>query len=307
VKAGEEDAGLRLDAFLAAQGAAPSRAAAQRLIEAGAVMVDGRQRAKNHRLSPGESVEVVEREPEPDVLREAPAEVTVVFEDAHLLVVDKPAGLVTHPAPGHSGLTLAEALAGRALGGTDPERRGIVHRLDRDTSGLLVVAKDESAYRELARMLKAREVSREYMALVSGHPDAESGTVDAPIGRDRSRRTVMSTRTDNARRAVTHFTVLERLPRTALLRVQLETGRTHQIRAHLAEIDHPVCGDAAYGGSACGRRLGLSRQFLHATRLMFKHPATGAIIECESKPPVDLRHALDVARREPVSGGPDGG
>jgi 23S rRNA pseudouridine1911/1915/1917 synthase len=141
---------------------------------------------------------------------------------------------------------------------------------------------------------------------VSGAPDAESGTIDAPIGRDRLRRTVISTRSDRPREAVTHFEVLERLARTALLRVHLETGRTHQIRAHLSAIGHPVCGDAQYGGGECGRRLGLRRQFLHATILMFSHPATGEFIRCESKPPVDLRRALDAARREPVSGGPDG-
>ena len=155
-------------------------------------------------------------------------------------------------------------------------------------------------------MLRARQITRGYLALVDGHPDAHSGTIDAPIGRNRVRRTVMSTRTDRARGAVTHFEVLERLPRTALLRVRLETGRTHQIRAHMAAIGHPVCGDPAYGGSKCGRRLDLERQFLHARKLMFRHPVTGAHMACESKPPVDLRHALDAARREPVSGGPDG-
>jgi 23S rRNA pseudouridine1911/1915/1917 synthase len=302
-----EDAGLRLDAFLAARGATPSRAAAQRLIEAGAVTVEGRARPKNHRVAEGErvSVQVPEgtaRSPAP-----APGELRIVHEDDHLLVVDKPAGLVTHPAPGHRGTTLAEALAGRVSGGTSPERQGIVHRLDRDTSGLLVVARSEEAHAALQRTLRRREITREYLALVSGRPDAESGTIDAPIGRDRARRTVMSTRTDRGRNAVTRFEVLERLPRTTLLRVELETGRTHQIRAHLAAIGHPVCGDPAYGGAECGRRLGLERQFLHARKLMFRHPITGESLACESKPPVDLRHALDVARREPVSGGPDGG
>ena len=301
-----EDAGLRLDAFLAARGATPSRAAAQRIIEAGAVSVDGRTRPKNHRVAAGERV-ALSAIAEASVAEEPAPDFEVVYEDADLLVVDKPAGLVTHPAPGHSGTTLAEALAGRAAGGVNPERAGIVHRLDRDTSGLLIVARSDEAYAELQRMLRAREISREYLALVSGHPDAESGTIDAPIGRDRARRTVMSTRTDRARGAITHFEVLERLPRTALLDVRLETGRTHQIRAHLAAIGHPVCGDGAYGGGECGRRLGLNRQFLHARKLMFKHPITGAKMACESKPPVDLRHALDVARREPVSGGPDGG
>jgi 23S rRNA pseudouridine1911/1915/1917 synthase len=169
-----------------------------------------------------------------------------------------------------------------------------------------VVAKSESAHASLHAQLRRREVSRQYLALVNGHPDARSGTIDAPIGRDRARRTVISTRSDRPRPAVTRFEVIERLPRTALLRVRLETGRTHQIRAHLAAIGHPVCGDPGYGGLDCGRRLGLDRQFLHAELLMFRHPATGECMRCESKPPVDLRRALDVAKREPVSGGPDG-
>jgi 23S rRNA pseudouridine1911/1915/1917 synthase len=279
-----------LDAFLAARGAA-SRSVAQRLIEAGAVLVDGRSVAKNHRMSGGETVTVAGQE----APRGPTPEFEIVFEDENLLVVDKPAGLVTHPAPGHHDLTLADVVEGL-----------IVHRLDRYTSGLLLVAKTEAVREALQAELRRREVRREYLALVSGHPDAEAGTIDAPLGRDRHNRTLMSTRTDKPRPAVTHFEVVERLPRTALLRVRLETGRTHQIRAHLAAIDHPVCGDPAYGGRACGRRLGLSRQFLHATKLMFRHPVTGETEVCESKPPVDLRRALDVATREPVSGGPDG-
>jgi 23S rRNA pseudouridine1911/1915/1917 synthase len=280
-----------LDSFLASRRAVPSRAAAQRLIDAGAVRVDGRALAKNHRVAGGETVTVAEQE----VREQQAPEFEVVLEDEYLLVVDKPAGLVTHPAPGHSGLTLVDAVGGF-----------VVHRLDRHTSGLLVIAKTEAVQEALQSQLKRREVRREYLALVSGHPDAETGTIDAPLGRDRRNRTLMSTRTDKPRHAVTHFEVLERLPRTTLLRVTLETGRTHQIRAHLAAIDHPVCGDAAYGGRACGRRLALDRQFLHATRLMFRHPATREMEICESKPPVDLRRALDVATREPVSGGPDG-
>jgi 23S rRNA pseudouridine1911/1915/1917 synthase len=271
------------------------------------VTVDGRIRPKNHRVSAGEHIQLAALEDTGRPRPAAPAEVEVVYEDEHLLVVDKPAGLVTHPAPGHRGPTLAELLADRAAGGAHPERAGIVHRLDRDTSGLLVVARTDEAHAALQKMLRARQITREYLALVDGHPDAESGTIDAAIGRDRARRTVMSTRTDRARDAVTHFQVLERLPRTALLRLRLDTGRTHQIRAHLAAIGHPICGDPAYRGAECGRRLGLRRQFLHAEKLMFNHPITWENLVCESKPPVDLRHALDVARREPVSGGPDGG
>jgi len=269
------------------------------------VLVDGTSRPKNHRIAAGQRVELDTEAADGSAAEPAP-EFDVVYEDAELMVVDKPAGLVTHPAPGHRGPTLAEALRGRAAGGPDRERAGIVHRLDRDTSGLLVVAKTEEAYAALAGQLKAREVRREYLALVAGSPDSESGIIDAPLGRDRARRTVVSTRSDRPRAAVTRFEVIERLPTTALLRVRLETGRTHQIRAHLAAIGHPVCGDPQYGGRPCGKAVGLTRQFLHAEKLMFSHPRSGELVECESKPPVDLRRALDAAKREPVSGGPDG-
>jgi 23S rRNA pseudouridine1911/1915/1917 synthase len=281
-----------------------SRAAAQRLIEEGAVSVDGRRRPKSHRLARGEVVTLRQERPAPTA--PADGEPRLVYEDDHLLVVEKPAGLLTHPAPGRRGPTLAEALAGRGAGGDEPERAGIVHRLDRDTSGLLAVARSPAVHAALRQMLRRREIARVYLALVQGQPDANSGTIDAALGRDRLRRTVVSTRTDRARAAVTHFRVLERLARTALLELRLETGRTHQIRAHLAAIGHPICGDARYGGRACGQRLGLERQFLHAAILMFRHPVTGEEIRCESKPPVDLCCALDAARREPVSGGPDG-
>jgi 23S rRNA pseudouridine1911/1915/1917 synthase len=282
-----------------------SRAAAARLVEEGRVTVDGRPRPKSYRVQPGESVEV---EQPPETVEEAPpATFEVVHEDEHLLVIDKPPGVVVHPGAGRRSGTLAQALSGVAAGGPDGERAGIVHRLDKDTSGLMVVARSEQAHRALQDQIRAREVRREYLALVAGHPESRAGTIDAPLGRDRGRRTVVSTRTDSPRAAVTHFELVERLPRTALLRVRLETGRTHQIRAHLAAIGHPVCGDRRYGGGTCGERLGLSRQFLHATQLAFRHPISGEDLACESKPPADLRRALDAAKREPVSGGPDGG
>ena len=306
--AAEQDAGERLDVVLVRHGAAASRSEAQRLIAAGRVEVDGLARAKRHRVAAGERIAVApgpERPPEPD---EEAAPFEIVHEDEHLLVVDKPAGVVVHPGAGHSGPTLSGALrAHGAAGGPDPTRAGIVHRLDRDTSGLLVVARSEEVHAALQAMIRAREVEREYLALVEGRPDAASGTIDAPIGRDRSRRTLISTRTDRPRTARTHFDIEEALPRTTLLRVRLETGRTHQIRAHLAAIGHPVCGDPQYGGGASRARLGLTRQFLHSARLVFRHPVTGESIACESKLPADLRRTLGVARREPVSGGPDGG
>jgi 23S rRNA pseudouridine1911/1915/1917 synthase len=283
-----------------------SRAAAARLVDEGHVTVDGRSRPKSHRVQPGERIEVEEQQ-QAETPQAEPAAFDVVHEDQYLLVIDKPAGVVVHPGAGHASGTLAQALHGLAGGGPDADRPGIVHRLDRDTSGLMLVARSEEAHRALQHMIRAREVTREYLALVAGRPDSETGTIDAPLGRDRVRRTVVSTRSDRPRAAVTHFRVLEALPRTTLLRVRLETGRTHQIRAHLAAIGHPVCGDPRYGGGPCGARLGLLRQFLHATALTFSHPITGEDLACESKPPVDLRRALDVAKREPVSGGPDGG
>jgi 23S rRNA pseudouridine1911/1915/1917 synthase len=301
---GADEAGLRLDAALAARGLAPSRAAAQRLIDAGRVTVGGTPRPKSHKLALGDAVSVADPPPSEPV--PPPPAVGIAYEDEYLIVVDKPAGLVVHPGAGPRRPTLVDALAGRAAGGADPERAGIVHRLDRDTSGLLVVARSDAVHSELQAMLRRREILREYLALVSGRPDARSGTIDAAIGRDRANRTVMSTRTDKPRRAVTHFTVLEELARTTLLDVRLETGRTHQIRAHLAELGLPVCGDSAYGGGPCGARVGLERPFLHSRKLMFRHPMTGGEVLCESKPPAELHRALDVARRDIVSGGPDG-
>jgi 23S rRNA pseudouridine1911/1915/1917 synthase len=306
--AGPEHEGLRLDVALATHPDVGSRSAAQRLLDSGAVTVDGEPRPKRHRLSAGERVvaELPEARPvEAGAGEGVPYE--IAFEDPHLLVVDKPAGVVVHPAPGHESGTLAQALANRGAAGGDAWRPGIVHRLDRDTSGLLVVAKSEAVHRELQELIRRREMRREYLALVSGRPDARSGTIDAPIGRDRRDRTAHSTATDSPREAVTHFELAEALPRTSLLRVRLETGRTHQIRVHLAAIGHPVCGDSQYGGGPCGKRLGLTRQFLHAARLGFTHPVTGALVLCESNLPVDLLHASEAAAREPASDGPDGG
>ena len=286
LRAGPEARGLRLDAFLA--GPLGSRSRAQRLIEGGAVLVDGEAAPKRLRLAGGERVVVVEMAqgaPEPPV---EPAPFQIAYEDEHLLVVDKPAGVVVHPARGHAQGTLSQALAGRAAGGA-PERAGIVHRLDRDTSGLLVVARTEPVQRALRDLLARREITREYLALVEGRPPARSGTIDAAIGRDRRQRTRHSTQTDQPRAAITHFTLERALPHTSLLRVRLETGRTHQIRVHLEAIGHPVCGDPEYGTPG---RLGLRRQFLHAARLAFPHPVGGAPLDVTSPLPADLREAL---------------
>jgi 23S rRNA pseudouridine1911/1915/1917 synthase len=289
VLAGPEAAGERLDVFLARH--TGSRAAAQRLIDAGRVSVDGEQRAKRHLLAGGERIEL--REPEVELPEEAPpADFRVAWEDEHLLVIDKPPGVVVHPARGHGSGTLAQALAGRAAGGEDPERAGIVHRLDRDTSGLLVVARSEPVHAALKRALAAREITREYLALVEGRPGARTGTIDAPIGRDRRLRTRISTDTDEPRAAITHFETERALPGATLLRVRLETGRTHQIRAHLLAIGTPVAGDPEYGRAGL---YGLQRQFLHAERLAFTHPVTGTAVDVRSPLPDELQRALERA------------
>jgi 23S rRNA pseudouridine1911/1915/1917 synthase len=287
---GPEAAGERLDVFLA--GEAGSRAAAQRLIDAGLVLVDGVAQPKRHAVAAGErvSVRAAPAEPEP----EAPAaEYAIAYQDEHLLVIDKPAGVVVHPARGHRTGTLAQALAGLVAGG-DSERAGIVHRLDRDTSGLLVVARTEPVHAALKAMLRGRAVTREYLALVEGRPAARAGTIDAPIGRDRRVRTRVSTDTDEPRPAITHFETERALERFTLLRVRLETGRTHQIRAHLLAIGHPVAGDPEYGHAGL---LGLRRQFLHAERLAFVHPVTGADVDVRSPLPDELTRALEAAGR----------
>jgi 23S rRNA pseudouridine1911/1915/1917 synthase len=291
LRAGPEDEGARLDAFLAAP--LGSRSRAQRLIESGAVRVDGAPVPKRHRVAAGETV-TVDLPAEATPPAAPPAGFDVPYEDEHLLVVDKPAGVVVHPARGHATGTLAQALAGVAAGGEEG-RAGIVHRLDRDTSGLLVVARSGEAHRRLKAALGRREIEREYLALVEGRPPARSGTIDAPIGRDRRVRTRMSTDSDDAREAVTHFAIERALPATTLLTVRLQTGRTHQIRAHLLAIGHPVVGDPEYGTAG---RLGLARQFLHAARLAFAHPFTGAPVEVRSALPDDLRDALGRAERE---------
>jgi len=218
---------------------------------------------------------------------------SIVLEDSELLVIDKGPGVVVHPGRGHHDDTLAQRLAPLLAGG-EAERAGIVHRLDRDTSGLLVVARTEEAHRRLQRAISERRVEREYLALVEGRPPARTGTIEAPIGRDPRVRTRMTVGGAGAREARTHFTLERSLDGFSLLRVRLDTGRTHQIRVHLNAIGHPVCGDPEYGRPGL---LGLERQFLHATRLAFEHPFTGERIELESPLPADLRAALERAEK----------
>jgi 23S rRNA pseudouridine1911/1915/1917 synthase len=289
-----EAAGERLDRFLAALEDVGSRAAAERLLDEGQVLVDGAVRAKSFRLAGGERVELAVPDRRASALEPEELELRIAYEDEHLLIVDKPAGVVVHPSAGHGAGTLVHGLLGHAIaGGGAPERPGIVHRLDRDTSGLLVVARSDEAHRRLQRLLRRRELEREYLALARGRPRSRRGRIEAAIGRDRRDPTRISLDTATPREAVTNFELVELLPRHALLRVGLETGRTHQIRVHLAAIDLPVAGDPVYGVAG---DLGLERQFLHAARLAFPHPLTGASVEAESPLPADLEAALARAR-----------
>ena len=284
----------RLDRALAARPEVGSRALAERLIATGDVLVDGEARAKSHRLEGGEEI-VAELPADAGPLVPEEMDLRVAFEDEHLLVVDKPAGIVVHPGTGHrEGGTLVHGLlALDAAGGDDEDRPGIVHRLDRDTSGLLVVARSDEAHTRLEELIRRRELERRYLALVKGRPRSRTGRIEAPIGRDRQDRTRHSLDTATPRRAVTHFELVEALAAHTLLEVTLETGRTHQIRVHLEAIDLPIAGDPVYGVAG---DLGLERQFLHAARLTFEHPFTGERIETESPLPDDLAAALDQAK-----------
>jgi 23S rRNA pseudouridine1911/1915/1917 synthase len=239
---------------------------------------------------------------------------TIAYEDEHLLVIDKPPGLVVHPARGHRTGTLVQLLAPAAAGGPDPERAGVVHRLDRDTSGLLVLARSDEAHRRLQRELAERRIVREYLALVHGRPPARTGTIEAPIGRDPRVRTRMAVDGAHPREARTHFEIERPLGAFTLLRLRLDTGRTHQIRVHLQAIGHPIAGDPEYGRAprrqgglaeptAAPGALGLQRQFLHAARLSFAHPLTGAPIDVLSPLPADLQVALERAGTAGGAGG----
>ena len=287
----ESAAGERLDRFLASLPEVGSRSVAQRVLADG-VLVDGEARTKSHRLNGGEQLEFEAQEAPSAVLAPEEMDLRIAYEDEHLVVVDKPAGLVVHPAPGHATGTLVHGLLEHDVAGGDDERPGIVHRLDRDTSGLMVVARSEEAHRRLQDLVRRRKLERHYRALVVGRPRSRAGRIEAPIGRDRCDRMRHSLDTDTPREAVTHFEVVELLPRHTLLDVKLETGRTHQIRVHLNAVGLPVAGDSVYGRP---HELGLDRQFLHAARLAFTHPFTGERVEIESPLPEDLQDALRTA------------
>ncbi len=279
--AASEDRGVRLDSFLACRVPELTRSAAARLIETGRVTVAGRTAAKSCRLEGGELVEAELPDPEPTQALPQDIPLDVVYEDEDVIVVNKPAGLVVHPAPGHPDGTLVNALlhhCGSSLSGIGGELRpGIVHRIDRDTSGLIIAAKNDAAHQALSAQLQDHTLARTYEAVVVGNLREDRGTVDAPIGRHHTDRKKMAVTDRGGRAAVTHWEVLERFQGFTHVRCRLETGRTHQIRVHMAHLGHPICGDTVYG--ARKPVPGLTGQCLHAVGLRFIHPRTGEAVE----------------------------
>lgn len=294
-------AGMRVDAGLSRL-LGLSRTRAAELATAGHVSLDGEVLGKSDRLVPGGWLAVnLPDAPAPASSPQPVPGMSVVLEDDDLVVVDKPVGVAAHPSPGWDGPTVVGALAAaghRVSTSGAAERQGVVHRLDVGTSGLMVVAKSEVAYAVLKRAFKERTVEKVYHALVQGHPDPTSGTIDGPVGRHPTQDYRMAV-VAGGKDAVTHYTTLEAMPGSALLEIHLETGRTHQIRVHTAAVHHPCVGDTTYGADPqLAARLGLRRQWLHATRLAFDHPARGRRLELSSAYPADLQAALDLMRAE---------
>jgi 23S rRNA pseudouridine1911/1915/1917 synthase len=292
--ASESEAGQRLDVALARR-LGQSRAGAQRLIAGATVKSNGRVLGKGHLLRGGEVVTYALPAPREPTLSAEDVPYTLVYEDEALLVVDKPAGVVVHPAPGHEHGTLVQGLLARGIAGGHESRPGVVHRLDRDTSGLLIVARTPDAHRRLVSQMARREIARRYVALLAGALPHDEGTIDAPLGRHVRDRKRISVHTTRPHRAVTHFVVRERLPGYTLLDVRLETGRTHQIRVHFAALGYPVAGDVTYGDRA-RRPAGLTRQFLHAAHLEFAHPLSGEALSFDAPLPADLAAFLAALR-----------
>lgn len=294
-----EEAGQRADSLLARRLEGLTRSAAARLLEEGRVTDRGRPAAKNLRVQPGQVLEVQLPEPEEPEARPQNIPLDVVYEDQDVIVVNKPTGMVVHPAPGHPDGTLVNALlyhCGESLSGIGGQKRpGIVHRIDRDTSGLIIAAKNDAAHAFLAAQLADHTLARTYECLAVGNFKEDSGTVDAPIGRHRTDRKKMAVVPDG-RRAVTHWEVIARYRGVTHLRCRLETGRTHQIRVHLAYIGHPILGDTVYGAKK--PVPGLTGQCLHATALEFIHPATGKNISLTCPLPEEFTRMLEKLQRQ---------
>jgi len=288
----EGDSG-RLDAWLSAKVEDLTRSAAARLVEEGNVTVDGKYPPKSCRLSGGETVAVTLPDPEPAEAAAEDIPLDVVYEDADVIVVNKPKGLVVHPAPGHPDGTLVNALlhhCGDSLSGIGGQLRpGIVHRIDRDTSGLIIAAKNDEAHQKLAAQLADHTLARTYECVVVGNLKEDAGTVDAPIARSRTDRKKMAV-VPGGRRAVTHWEVLERYPGFTYVRCRLETGRTHQIRVHMAYLGHPILGDTVYGAKK--PVSGLTGQCLHAVGLRFRHPRTGELVDLSCPLPEEFTRCL---------------
>jgi len=298
-----EAAGSRLDRFVATVAAVGTRSQAKRLIDGGHVRVDGVVRKSAHLVDAGARLEIELLAPEPLGAEGEALPLSVLYEDADLLAIDKPAGMVVHPAPGARRGTVVNALVhrlGELAGVGRPDRPGIVHRLDRDTSGVLLVARTAAALEALARQFRARTIEKVYLAVVRGHPGAASGTIDRAIGRHRRERKRMSVHSRRGRAAVTRWTALERLAGATLVRLEPETGRTHQLRVHLAALGHPIVGDRVYGARRAGRLdtpLAFPRQALHAAEIRFDHPSRGTRVVVRSGLPRDLQELLATLRQ----------
>lgn len=294
-----EESGARVDRYVAQSIPELSRSMVQKLLEEGRVTVDGRVPKASERVAAGATIVVHLPAPQPTAVVAQDIPLNVVYEDADVLVVDKPAGMVVHPAAGHEDGTLVNALLGRNpdLASIGYEKRpGIVHRLDKDTSGLLVIAKNDRALHELQAQFQTRQVQKAYLALTEGVLDAPQGVIDAPVGRDPQQRKRMTTLHKGGRPAVTEYVVREYFRQNTLVEAHPVTGRTHQIRVHLAAIGHPLVGDPVYGYRR--QRLPLKRQFLHAARLRFALPGNGQTVEFSSVLPPDLAGILDLLRKE---------
>lgn len=291
------EAGQRLDRYLVTTLTELSRTHIQQLIAADSITVNGRPSKPGYLLRAGDEIQLltVSLLPPPEQARARPLPLNIVYEDDDLLVINKAAGMVVHPAPGHAEDTLVNALLARypdlQTRSTD-QRPGIVHRLDRDTSGLIIVARTSRAQTALVEQMKRHEIVKRYLALVEGVIALDQGSIDAPIGRNPRHRQQMAVTAQGSREAITHFRVLERFARHTLLLLQLETGRTHQIRVHLKAIGHPVVGDPTYGSGNVIRGSRLTRQFLHASQLQFAHPISGEPLQFEAPLPPDLQNVL---------------